>query len=173
MRQPLSSFPVSNFRYWPATATPRGSLHPFGSGQRLNPYASHYRMPFAFSAFSYPLHQQLSLRIACHLAMFREVGGESGLPRSRSCRPECDICFISHRDCPFSARLFPGSVATTYSQTEQEQPAAYHLVWACQPLWPNSPHEVYRRFTSVAHAELAWPPRRLAACSVVTHRRRR
>jgi len=28
---------------------------------------------------------------------------------------------------PFSARLFPGSVVTTYSQTEKEQPAAYHF----------------------------------------------
>lgn len=37
------------------------------------------------------------------------------------------LIFISHRDSPCSARLFPGSVATTCSQTEQEQPAAYHF----------------------------------------------
>jgi len=79
----------SDLKYWPATATPRGSLHPFGAGQSSNPYASHYSLPFAFSAFSCPLHQQLPLRVTCHLAMSREVGGESGLPRSRSCRPEC------------------------------------------------------------------------------------
>lgn len=98
-----SKLPCVELRYGPATAAPRGSLHPFGSGQSSNPYASHYSMPFAFSAFSYPLHQQLSLRIACHLAMFREGGGGSGLPRSRFCRLECS------RACPVSARLSHGS----------------------------------------------------------------
>ena len=49
-----------------ATTAPHGSLHPFRSGQILNPYASHYSPPFAFSAFSYPLPQQLALRRTCH-----------------------------------------------------------------------------------------------------------
>jgi hypothetical protein len=41
------------------------------------------------------------------------------------------------------------------------------LARAYQPLWPVDTYEVYRRFTSVAHAELAWPPRRIAARSVI------
>lgn len=42
------------------------------------------------------------------------------------------------------------------------------LVRAYQPLWPALNHEVYRRFTSVAHAEFALPPRHITASSVVT-----
>ena len=118
-RQSLPSCPTSDLKYWLTTATPRGSLHPFGSGQSLNPYANHYSPPFAFSVFSYPLHQQRPLRFACHLAIFREFGGESDLPRSRFCRPEC------LRAYPFSARLFPGSAMTAYSHGEGEQPTAY------------------------------------------------
>jgi len=47
------------------TVVPRGSLHAFASGQILNPYATHYRQPFAFSTIPYPLIHQLALRLAC------------------------------------------------------------------------------------------------------------
>jgi hypothetical protein len=68
----------------------------------LNPYASYYHPPFAFSTFSYPLVQQLPLQVTC-LSQSSGAGGQLGLPRSRPRRPECS------QACPFSACLFPGS----------------------------------------------------------------
>lgn len=57
------------------TAAPRGSLHPFGSGQILNPYTTHYRPSFACSAFSYPLLQQFPSRVTCHrYAIWQRIG---------------------------------------------------------------------------------------------------
>jgi hypothetical protein len=106
-------------------------LHPFGSGQSLNPYANHYSPPFAFSAFSYPLHQQRPLRFACRLAIFREVGGESGLPRSQSCRRNGDL-HASVRLAPASP---PVALTTTCLYTTKRQPATYLLVRASQQLW--------------------------------------
>jgi hypothetical protein len=61
----LSSCPALNLKCRPTTTAPRGSLHPFGSGQILNPYATRYRPPFACSIFSYPLVQQFPLRVTC------------------------------------------------------------------------------------------------------------
>lgn len=88
----------------------------------MNPYAGDYCPPFAFSAFSYPLAQQLPLRVTCH-SQTSSAGGQLDLPRSRSCRPEC------YRICPFSACLSPGSFVTTCSHVQEEQPAA-HLFWS-------------------------------------------
>jgi hypothetical protein len=50
---------------YPTTIAPDVSLHPFGSGQSLNPYPNHYSSAFAFCILLYPLPRQLSLRIAC------------------------------------------------------------------------------------------------------------
>ena len=124
------SFPASNLKYGPATATPRGSLHPFGSGQSSNPYPFHYRAAFAFSAFSYPLHRQLSSRIACHLAMSRELGGGTGLPRSRFCRPN---------NYPEPIRLAPAYPPVAlwrraFKKEEHNRPPTF-LVRAYQQLW--------------------------------------
>jgi hypothetical protein len=65
-------------------------------------------------------------RLAAHLPPLQHQtdGEESGLPRSRSCRPGCDLNFTSQRAYPFSVRLFPGSITTTYSYNPQEHPAA-------------------------------------------------
>lgn len=49
----------------PRQLLPRGSLRPFEPGQSSNPYPDHYSPAFAFSAFSYPLPQQLSLQVTC------------------------------------------------------------------------------------------------------------
>ncbi len=68
-KQPLPSFPESNLRHGSANDAPRGSLHPFRSGQSSNPYAIHYRPPFAFSAIPYPLSQQLALRLTCRASL--------------------------------------------------------------------------------------------------------
>ena len=111
--RPLSSCPSSNLKCWPATTAPHGSLHPFRSGQILNPYASYYRPPFALSAFSYPLVQQIPLQVTCP-GQTTGAGGQLDLPRSRFCQPGC--C----RAYPFSARLFPGSMMTTYSRVQGE-----------------------------------------------------
>ncbi|ETR65465.1 MAG: hypothetical protein OMM_06038 [Candidatus Magnetoglobus multicellularis str. Araruama] len=46
--------------------TPFGSLHPFRSGQSLNPYPPHYKTTFAFSNIPYPLTFRLSLRFGFH-----------------------------------------------------------------------------------------------------------
>lgn len=48
-----------------ATIAPRGSQRAFASGQILNPYATHYRQPFAFSTILYPLIHQVTLRLPC------------------------------------------------------------------------------------------------------------
>jgi hypothetical protein len=53
----LTSCPSLNLKCWLATTAPRGSLHPFRSGQISNPYTTHYGSSFAFSAFSCPLPQ--------------------------------------------------------------------------------------------------------------------
>ena len=102
MQRSLTSCPPMNLKYGPATTAPHGSLHSFESGQILNPYATYYRPPFAFSAFSYPLAQQLPLQVTC-LRQSSGAGGQLDLPRSRPRRPECS------RACPFSACLSPGS----------------------------------------------------------------
>lgn len=74
----LTSFPSLNLKCWLATTAPRGSLHPFRSGQISNPYTTHYRSSFAFSAFSCPLPQQLPSRVTCRrlatLKQRREIG---------------------------------------------------------------------------------------------------
>ena len=51
-----------------ATVAPSGSGHAFASGQILNPYATRYRQPFAFSTIPYPLIQQVALRLPCQRA---------------------------------------------------------------------------------------------------------
>ena len=45
---------------------PFGSLHPFRSGQILNPYPHHYSTTFAFSEIPYPLIYRLPLRFGFH-----------------------------------------------------------------------------------------------------------
>ena len=78
---PLSPF-LSDELLWPVelltgplqlltTTTPRGSLHPFRSGQISNPYPGRYSPAFAFSTIPYPLPQQLPLRVTCHLFSLR------------------------------------------------------------------------------------------------------
>jgi hypothetical protein len=112
-----------NLKRGPATTAPRGSLHPFRPGQISNPYAGYYRPPFAYSAFSYPLVQQIPSRVTC-LAK----------PLARADNWTYHVPVFADpnalRVYPFSARLFPGSVMTAYSQIQGEQPAAYLLVWA-------------------------------------------
>ena len=138
-----------NLEREPATTAPHGSGRPFRPGQSLNPYACYYRTPFAFSAFSYPLAQQLPLRVTCH-SQSAGVGGQLDLPRSRSCRPDT---FGTVRLAPVFS---PATLMTTCPFALQGQPVAHPvLVWACQPLWPIGSHEVYQRFTYVAHTELA------------------
>jgi hypothetical protein len=69
MPKDLGAFPESGIqtgRRRFATAAPHGSLRPFELGQSSNPYPLHYRAAFAFSAFSYPLPQQLPSQVACH-----------------------------------------------------------------------------------------------------------
>ena len=43
--------------------TRKSAPFPFRPGQISNPYAAHYRPPFAFSAFSCPLPRQLPMRV--------------------------------------------------------------------------------------------------------------
>src|SRR5260370_14247889 len=78
-KRSLSSFPVSNLKWTPATTAPYGSLRPFRPEQILNSYAVSYRPPFAFSAFSYPLPQQLPLRVTCRASMIRSFWRRIGL----------------------------------------------------------------------------------------------
>lgn len=87
----------------------------------MNPYPGHYSPAFAFSAFSYPLPQQLALQRTCP---------EFDTPNSWRRIGLTTFPFLPTRcrwACPCSARLFPGSVVTTYSQAQGEQPAAYHF----------------------------------------------
>lgn len=102
-RQLLPSFPTSNLKYWSATDAPRGSLHPFRSGQILNPYAIDYGPPFAYSAIPYPLLQQPPSRLACLdsdvLESRRRIGLTTFPSLPTRIRP----------GLPFSACLFPGS----------------------------------------------------------------
>ena len=150
-----------NLKHGPATTAPRGSLHPFRSGQISNLYASYYRPPFACSAFSYPLAQQLTSRVTCH-SRTTGVGGQLDLPRSHSCRPECFLA------SPLSACLFPGSSFDDVSPRMIRTTGLHTvLVRAYQSLWPTASDEVYQQFTFVALTELAWPSRRTATCSVV------
>lgn len=95
-------------------------------------------MPFAFSAFSYALHQQRSLRFACHLTMLCGVGDESGLPRSQSCRRNKDTL----APVRLASASPPVALATTCPQTTKRQPATYLLVRASQQLWLISSYEV-------------------------------
>lgn len=46
------------------------------SRQGIDPYATHYRQPFAFSTIPYPLIRQVALRLPCHhaCACWRIVG---------------------------------------------------------------------------------------------------
>ena len=54
-----------NVRSCLTTVAPRGSGRAFALGQILNPYATHYRQPFAFSTILYPLIHQVALRLPC------------------------------------------------------------------------------------------------------------
>lgn len=113
----------------------------------------HYCMPLAFSTLSCPVHRQRSLRIVCHLAMFREDGGGSSCYRAL-CRPECSLCFIPHRNCPFSTRLFPhrccDDLRSNWPGTTSGVPLWFR---PSQPLWPHGHYEVYRQAVSVAHTD--------------------
>ncbi|RKT10477.1 hypothetical protein B0G69_7885 [Paraburkholderia sp. RAU2J] len=65
--------PFRDLRCASATAARHGSQHPFRSGQILNPCPGGYSPAFAFSAFSYPLPQQLASRLTCHGPDFRPM----------------------------------------------------------------------------------------------------
>jgi hypothetical protein len=162
--------PSVNLKHGPATTAPRGSLHPFRSEQSLNPYTDYYRPSFAFSAFSYPLLQQLASRLACHRSSAPNLWRRIGLTTFPFLPNPIRLNFEDRiGNYPFSARLFPGSICDDVLPIRTGATRCTpSLVRACQPLWPVSNHEVYRRFTSVAHAEFALPPRHIAARSVVT-----
>jgi hypothetical protein len=65
-----------------ATVAPRGSQHAFASGQILNPYATRYRQPFAFSTVPYPLTRQVVLRLPCHAPKREASDGAYHVPLS-------------------------------------------------------------------------------------------
>jgi len=143
-KQPLPSFPESDLRHGSATDAPRGGLHPFRSGQILNPYAVDYRPPFAFSAIPYPLPQQLALRLACL----------ASLPKPRQ-----GIGLTTFLELPTSRRaaampfrlgsVSPGAAhRATYSRCGQEQPGSAPF-W----LWPDSRfgHSVVTRVQLAVH----------------------
>jgi hypothetical protein len=151
-----------NLKREPATTAPRGSLHPFRSRQILNPYASYYRSPFAFSAFSYPLAQQLPSRVACH-GQRSGVGGQLGLPRSRPCRPDCSVgpvrlapvfppvallttCFVGRSKQP-ATHLFGLGLTAALAQLSSRGLSTVHLCCACGTCL--APHTARRLAVSI------------------------
>jgi hypothetical protein len=69
LREQADATHYTGIGHGPATTAPHGSLHPFGLGQILSPYATRYRLPVACSAFSYLLPQQIPLRVTCLVSM--------------------------------------------------------------------------------------------------------
>lgn len=98
----------------------------------MNPYATHYRRPFAFSAIPYPLIQQVALRLPClHAEAYRRTVGLTTFPESPT---------PLARYLPFRACLFWGCAMTTNIQLRRMLPTAYRLVMACQQIWPINPY---------------------------------
>ena len=86
---------------------------------RLNPYPSHYRTAFAFSAFLYPLRHQSSLRLTCRYR--RRVGL---------------TVFLKHHNAWFRSCLYTGGhqVRVRRIKGRRSRPRTI-LVQACQHLW--------------------------------------
>ena len=135
----------------------------------MNPYTDYYRPSFAFSAFSYPLPHQLASRLTCHRfnapSPWRRIGLTTFPFLPNPIRSNFTDRVGTIRLVPVYS---PAALRRRTPNSNRSNPLRTILVRACQPLWPVSNHEVYRRFTSVAHAEFALPPRHITASSVVT-----
>src|ERR1700746_2642985 len=93
-------------------------------------------------------NQQRPLRFACRLAIFRELGGESGLPRSQSCR---------RNKIRAPVRLAPASppvaLTTTCPYSAKRQPATYFWFEPNSSFGSSALTRVVQRFTYVTLAE--------------------
>ncbi len=115
--------------------TCRKSAH-FRAGQILNPYPPHYRMAFALSNLLYPLIYWLSLRIAFHTEIWRQLG----LPCSTASTRWVSVC------------LFAGGITNRVKwHTNTSTIPLTILVQASQHLWPVHAHDIYQQFTYVTH----------------------
>jgi hypothetical protein len=123
----LTSFPSFESQVLARDSCTTRKWAPFQVGANLEPLYEPLQLVICLLRVLIPAPPTVSL--AGRLPWFDLLtqGGESGLPHSRSCRTDTIEPHKSRRVYPFSARLFPGSITTTYSHFEQEQPAAHHL----------------------------------------------
>ena len=117
---------------------------------RLNPYASDYRRPFAFSAILYPHRYRLALRLAFQGE--RTPWTYTGLPRSTS--------GIYERRGIF---LYAGGICCQRGPSlERIHPPAYLLVQALNSnLWLAPHHDIYESSPMLSLLILTLAPHRL------------
>jgi hypothetical protein len=97
---------------------------PFQVGANFEPLSGRLQPGIRFFRVLLPAPPTACLTAHLPQVRLQTDGGESGLPRSRFCRPASGLNFTSQRAYPFSVRLFPGSITTTYSYNPKEHPAA-------------------------------------------------
>ena len=102
------------------------------SRQGMDPYATHYRRPFALSTIPYPLIQQVALRFPCQSTevLWRMVGLTTfpDLPTLTACAVSC----LSDEDSSFLELLG----WRRNSHHRRELPAVHLLVPAYQQIEP-------------------------------------
>jgi hypothetical protein len=134
---------------------------PFQVGANFEPLSGRLQPGIRFFRALLPAPPTACLTAYLPRIRLQTDGGESGLPRSCSCRPESELNFTSQRACPFSVRPFPGSITTTYSYNPKEHPAAclfgsglqaasarccsrglttVHICYACGTCLASTPH---------------------------------